>query len=377
MRVKNIIIFALLLWASGCQIPYEAEIDEKTGLLSVEGSVVKGDSIQTIIISRSTSLYTPHFDPVNGCVIIVEDELGNTFSFQGKDDGVYKAEISQDDLVYGRNYRLVIITPDGKRYESDHEQLNKGAPVDSVYAIREQKYNAGDDEELDGVQFYLDLKGSESDSRYYRWGLTETWEYNSISYFDSIKYGELSPAAYNEDKFELFYCWKTKSIPGLYSSSTVNLTSNQKKKIPLHYVSGKTDRLGVKYSVLVEQYSLNEGAYNYWNRTKIESEDLGGLHTQQPGQTQSNITNVADINEVVLGYFWVSAKTEKRVFIKPPGGVFINKLYCEIVPVDWENASYPLYLIVLNPAGDMATSDARCLNCLLRGGTNNKPDFWD
>ncbi|MFC2129226.1 DUF4249 family protein, partial [Bacteroidota bacterium] len=241
---------------------------------------------------------------------------------------------------------------------------------------REIQYIESLGKDLDGIRFYLDLIGSESDSRYYRWGLTETWEYHSISHFDFIKLSFESPASYNTNPYEYYYCWRTEKIPGLYSSSTVNLTSNQKKKIPLNHVSGNSNRLIYKYSMLVEQYSLNEGAYNYWNRVKVEAEELGGLHTQQPGQVESNLVNMNDMDEVVLGYFWVAAKSTKRIFISHPTGLYVSQP-CRLEPFEYETASYPLYIAVFPFSGLELTSEPECLDCRILGGSNIEPSFWE
>jgi hypothetical protein len=362
---------------NSCQIPYEAEIEEKIGLISIEGSIVKGDSTQTIIITRSTSLYTPEFDPVLDCAVSVEDDAGNEFTFQELERGIYKSVIPDEFLVFERKYKLIIRTPEGEQYESSYEVLNQSALVDSVYHERKNLYVASRDKELDGVHFYLDLMGSESDSRYYRWVLTETWEYISTSYINYYYANDSFNIEYPETPFEFFYCWRSMKIKGLYSSSTVNLTSNMKKKIPLHFVSNQTNRLSVEYSLLVEQYSLNAGAYNYWNQTKVETHESGGLHTQQPGQTRSNLFNINDNDEEVLGYFWASSKTKKRIFISRPPMMTFNNPECDLELIDYEvDLTFPIFIIA-DPFGNEYTTNSECLNCLLLGGDNKEPDYWE
>ncbi len=382
-QLLNYSIFLMLIfYANSCQIPFEAEIEGKIGLISIDGSIVKGDSLQTITISSSTSLYIPEFDPVIGCAVSIIDELGNEFLFPETEDGTYTRAIPDEFLVYDRMYRLKITTPDGDQYESDYETIRQGAPVDSIYYERDNMYVASEDEELYFVQFYLDLKGSESDSRYYRWGLTEAWEYVSISYIDYIYVDEELNIEYPESPIEFYRCWNSRKVPGFYSSSTVNLTSNLKKKIPLHQVSTVTGRLSIKYSLLVEQYSLNEGAYNYWNQAKTETEEAGGLYTQQPGQTQTNLFNVNDSKEEVLGYFWASSKTEKRIFTSRPRDLTINP-YCQLYSFlleDHGEGPFPRYIVIKMDADDDPiefTSSPECLNCTLLGGVNKKPNYWE
>jgi hypothetical protein len=41
---------------------------------------------------------------------------------------------------------------------------------------------------------------------------------------------------------------------------------NEKKKIPLSYISGESEKLNVKYSILVKQFALSDGAFDFWNK---------------------------------------------------------------------------------------------------------------
>ncbi|MDA3823559.1 MAG: DUF4249 domain-containing protein [Bacteroidales bacterium] len=378
--IKRLMFFGvlviLLFHIPGCQLPYTADIDETYGSLSVEASLVKGDSVQTVIISRSSSLYNPEFDPVADCEVSIEDEEGNTYKFEEENNGLYSCVILDELMVIGRNYRLKIATPDDKVYESNYEKLIKGVPVDSVYYEPEMQFSVANDKDVKGLQFYLDLVGSESDSRYYRWVLTETWEYHSISPISFIYLVDTLSAEYPDDPWEYFFCWKCDKVPGLYSSSTVDLSINLKKKIPLNFVSNQSNRLKKTYSLLVEQFALSKEAYAYWNQTKIETLESGELHTQQPGQTGSNIYNVTNDAEKVLGFFWAANKTEKRIFVQHPDNMNFPKASCELVLFSIEDAGFPPFYIFADEIGTQYTSADQCLNCLLLGGDNKKPDYW-
>lgn len=370
---------ALLIGLNSCQFPYEAEIEEVSGMLSIDGSLVKGDSIQTVKVSRSTALSNPEFDPEIGCVVFIEDELGNIFTFSEVANGTYQMAIEEQFLVLDRAYKLIVITPDDKRYESDYETITMAAPVDSVYYEREDVYDAILNSDIQGIQFYLDLKGSESDSKYYRWSLSEIWEIRSRSWVNYYLNMGDTTKIFLDTPYDLYYCWPSSKIPGIYASSTDKLVSNFKKKIPLHFVSNKSDRLQIKYSLLVEQYSLNEGAYSYWNQIKLESEESGGLYTQQPGQVKSNLYNVSDSKENVFGYFWASSKTTKRIIINHPPDLVVYQPKCELEELNGdilENGPYPIYVSLVGIPAISYTSDQKCLDCRRRGGSTNKPSFW-
>jgi len=65
----------------------------------------------------------------------------------------------------------------------------------------------------------------------------------------------------------------------------------------------------------VNQYSLNEDEYIYWEKLQNISEEVGSLYDITPSSISGNIFCIEDPAEQVLGYFSVSAKTSKRIYI--------------------------------------------------------------
>jgi len=364
-----------LYW--GCKEPFEAETDEKIDAIAVDGSLVKGRERQTLIITRSAPLDDIEYLPVTDCQVKVVDELNNEFHFTEESDGEYVAVIEDNLLVNNRKYKLIFNTPDGNSYESDYETIIETAPVDSVYPVRETLYNISEQKYEDIIQFYLDLKAPETGARYYRWELSETYEIHSYYYINYIYDGDSIIETPNI-RDSVYYCWITSGINELYSSNTVNLVINEKKKIPLNNALADSRKFAVKYSLLIEQYALNEKAYDYWNQKKIEIQESGGLYTTQPGQSASNIVNVNDPAEKVLGYFWASSLSVKRIFFREPFtyrrpfGICEREDFIDSI----QEGPFPVYITGDITLGFLYTADEECFDCTLIGGSLEKPEFW-
>jgi hypothetical protein len=177
----------------------------------------------------------------------------------------------------------------------------------------------------------------------------------------------------------LITCWITHPVDGFYDASTVNLQTNEKKRIPLNYVSNRTHRLEIKYSLLVRQYPLSDGAYHYFNSKKSEIQEAGGLYDIQPVQNQSNIVNSDDPDEKILGYFWASSFTEKRIFVEPPFN-FVLLRYCQPSTIDWQSinrsrSSISFYITMIE--GMEYTAEDMCFDCTQTGGKLKRPEFWE
>lgn len=377
-KLFALVVFAIILSLSGCIEPYFADIDDEPELISIEGSIIKSLSRQEIVISRTTSLGNPIFEPVTGCMVSVMDELNNEYVFDETYNGIYTLEIDQASLVDGRNYKLVVVTPEGSHYESEYKALESSVPVDSVYYDIEPSLDPVNGIEADGLQFYVDLQASDSVSRYFRWKITETFEYTSGGpihyYYMDLSFEQVVP----DDIWGLYRCWKTTELEDIFLTSTLNLTANEKKQIPLNYVSTLNDRLKIKYSLLVHQFSLDEEAYNYFMQNKIATEGSGGLYTRQPQQPITNIYNVDDESERVLGYFWTSEMTSKRIFVPRLPELDVKDYFYPLEPFDMEmHGAGPFPMPIMEEDGVRITGSPICFDCTRRGGTTERPKFWE
>ena len=139
--------------------------------------------------------------------------------------------------------------------------------------IREKDENLFAEE---GSQVYLNTEDPLGKCKFYRWDYTETW------------------------KFRLPYsvpnntCWITNNSDDINIKSTSVLTEDRISRFPVKFISNETDRLNVRYTILVNQYSLNEDEYIYWEKLQNISEEVGGLYDITPSSIPGNIFCIED-----------------------------------------------------------------------------------
>jgi hypothetical protein len=398
-----IIITGIILFALSCISPFEP--DYKGGednLLVVDGSLIKGYEKQVINISRSSSVSQPKYQPVENCYVKIMDDSGNEFVFFEESQGKYAAHIDDALLTYDTQYKLVFSTPSGEHYESGYQRLLKTAPVDSIYSVKENHYIPDSLKYMQGLQFYVDLDAPDDASRFYRWQIQETWEIHAGYMISGLYDGNVIIFDPSKPSDSLYYCWDTKTATGIYTYSTSNLSHNILKEIPLHFKPHYSPDLIIKYCATVRQFALNEDAFYYWHQKEIELNESGQIYTTQPSQLISNIYNVNDPGEKVLGFFWVSSCTIKHMFEKNPFvrsiigpescisyGICTDdlgdteKLMNTLYNVIRNTRNFPeppvyLYYVVDQMSGLACiffTKD-ECIDCRLMGGTNHRPDFW-
>lgn len=374
------VLAAVIVFANSCFEPYIANIEDEPDLISIEGSIIKGNVEQKVYISKTTSILNANFSPVRGCSVSVLDNAGNEFTYEENSDGTYSLIIPDEMLVYNRMYQLKVTTPEGEEYESSFKKLNQGIDVDSVYYEIEERTESYSGENLTGLQFYIDVQAPDSLSRYFRWTVNETYEFTSVGPISYFYYDKSLQPIPPEDSWAVYRCWKGGDIQETFLSNTINLSANEKKKIPLNYVSNEDEKLLIKYSLLVSQYMLDEDTYNYFLLNKLAEGTSGGLYTQQPGQPITNIENINNSSERVLGYFWVSSRSLKRIMVPKIKELEVHPNFCAIEGFNMEDhgdGPFPLYIMVDLTTNIPMTGGPYCFDCTKRGGSTTRPDYWN
>ena len=348
----------------------------------VDGTLTDERDTQVVTISRTSNYSDAGFIPENGCTVTVLDDNGNVYSYTGKGNGKYEAEFNKGDLEYGRAYMLRVIANNGEVFESDYQTLRPAPAIDSVTAQYETKITVENPDGLKGYQFYVNTSDPSNGTRYYRWSMEETWEYHAPYEVRFMWDGSLHFFSFPDDRST---CWQTKEVPGIFTETTRDMSEDILRNVKLNFVSTESDRLKWRYSLLVREYSLSAESYEFWNGLEKQTQETGGLYETQPYMIKGNMTCVSNPDEVALGFFSVAGVSEKRIFVGPaPDPVY--EMVCNLDTIgprnpieDYPESAYPVYLIgELLPWGGylMAASERRCFDCLERGGTNIRPDFW-
>ena len=378
------IILAALLY--GCEERFSPVIDARYNeVLVVDGMITSDPAPYTVRLSWSSSLSQSTYNPASGFEVRITDDEGTSETLVEAGPGTYVSAADGIQGVPGRSYRLEITTSNGKSYLSDYEQLPQPVTIDSVYPEVEYTTINSYPYDLPGYRFYIDATDATRDTSYFMWHLEETYRYESdykiyFSYYDGVLHQV-------QNKDTLKTCWKTNKVPGYYLMSTAGLAAPEITHFPLNYVTTDTRRLSVRYSLQVRQFMLTEAAYRFVKSTSGQNTQGGDLYTKQLYQVRGNVYNPGDESETVFGFFSAAGISQKRIFTNRPGPpVQMYFSECVLTKTDFENygwmflgppppASDPLF-VTESAEGARALPGQACLNCLLRGGNTEKPDFW-
>lgn len=386
MRAKTnrffILFFLLLSW--GCREPFTPpQVAVSDHYLVVDGFINAGNGPTVFTLSRTRSIRDTGYSGITPPIyeenarVTIEDDQGNSFDLPEEEDGRYgNVQIPVNDQ---RKYRIHIVTAGHKEYVSSFVNISPQPVIDSIYW----------ESERDGVHIYFDSYNTENITRYYRWTYSETWEIHTtrISRFKFISGKDTVVSRTPEE--DVHICWNTKRSTNILIGNTAKLSNNSLSRAALAFIPVHSEKLSVLYSIKAEVSSLDKDEFEFWQRMKQNTEEMGTIFAPQPSTVRGNIKCVSDPEEPVIGYVGARAQAEKRIFISnrqlPFGWNQIQQ--CKLDTVVNNKDSLRMYLgggyyipvnAVLGRGSGIKAFEYTtryCADCTVRG-TTTKPPFW-
>jgi hypothetical protein len=183
-------------------------------------------------------------------------------------------------------------------------------------------------------------------------------------------------------------CFGNGNSGNILLNSTAALTQDVAYQFPLTTIDGTSEKISIRYSILVTQTALTKEAYAFWESMKKSTESLGSIFDAQPSQLVGNIHNVADAAEPVIGYISAGTTQTKRIFIDkkelPSDFKTEYPFFCKVDTTVGDDVRLKLIRpgtphITLaelsSPPPPYIYSDKPCADCTIRG-TTKQPAFW-
>lgn len=363
------IILLITLFNTGCITEYNANVDEISNLLVVEGTITSDTTIIKLSKSVGLSDEINNMTYIDHANVFVECDNGTTYpALLRGGSGEYK--IPLPNLDSDKKYRLKIYV-DNDEYESDYRTPLMTPVPDSVSLSKEAKGKP--------VSVHISTHGSGSSSVYYRWSYDEIWEIRSPLWATLYKDENGMIKDYNEatGPFNLgYYCWFYNKSNSLFLGSTGTASENRIVNRKLFEESPEDERFSYLYYIEITQNQLQKDAYDYFLNLQKNVESTGSIFGPVPSEMKGNITCVTNPDIPVIGFIEVSATTRvSRFYDNSYFYEFPIRIECEI---STDGSLIDDYYFLPYMMEDKAVSFAlaTCIDCRRKSGTKNKPDFW-
>jgi hypothetical protein len=296
------IIAGMALMAISCKKVYTPQlVSVATNFLAVDGDIISGDTT-FIRLSRTTKLSdTTQNKAELKAIVSVENDQKALYPLIEKGKGLYILGVTNFDK--NRTYRLNIKTSDGKIYQSDFVPMKVTPAIDSIY-IKQTQANE--------ITFYADAHDGTNNTRYYRYDYTDTWSYNTFYHIlYQYKNGQLAhvpPGSVND----ISTCYRTSKSNILMIGSTAKLSQDVMKQQQLFSITNSSEKLAHTYVIQLRQYALTKEGFEYYERLKKNTEQIGSIFDPQPSALSGNIHCITTPSELVLGFISASTISNKQ-----------------------------------------------------------------
>ncbi|MGD0755968.1 MAG: DUF4249 domain-containing protein [Bacteroidales bacterium] len=410
--IIRIIAFLFLVASASCIDPYVPNLKNYNSLLVVEGLITNENSSYKIKLSRTFSQANSIPENVTDANVYITDGDGIKTDLLNCNNGYYKTDSTSFSGVIGQKYTLHIITSDGNEYKSDECTMTPVAGIDKVYYEKGDEISGTLGESFTGLKILLNSTETTGMNQYFRWTFEEVWKF-ILPGAQQYTYAYVNPTTsfFASVPFLNNVCWKKNQSGDIIINSVLPGGANYINGQEIQFINPlESDRLTQEYSILVKQYSVSNSEYDFWDNLKKAGEAGGDIFALQPFTVISNIHNVNNNNERVLGYFEVSAVSQKRIFITShdldPLSLPNYQTDCILIrkspsdypggnPPTWDGI-YQMYMATGNyifvqpelkdassPKANVSNSDLLKLDfsikvCALCNmtGFSTKPDFW-
>jgi hypothetical protein len=373
--------FLIVLLTTGlttCREPFAPPaITNPNRFLVVDGFINTGpNTITTFNLNRTRNLgdTTVTGIPELDAQISIVSSGGATYPLtETIGTGIYSSAPLSLDIT--QQYHLSISTTTGETFSSDPVPCLTTPPIDSIFWRQ-----PGD------LTIFASTHDPSDAIHYYRYDYNETWQHNAELQTD---WGAANGMIYAVDpSTQKDSCWTTDTSSNILLASSAAETKDTIAGFPLLTIPNSDPRVQFIYSILVRQYALTEGAYNYWQQIQKTTQNVGTLFDVQPTQLTGNIHCISNPAEPVIGFLNATSVQQQRIFIlyeqvsdwtKNQAGfgcdtVEISYDFYNPFTYNYPNPNYAPWYFITN--GPLVLASTVCLDCTLSGGTNVRPAFW-
>lgn len=271
------ITFILILSLLSCEETVLIELPDEQNLIVVEGSVTDALVNQSIKLTRSNS-FSGQINPnIEDASVMVEDNIGNSFSYQHTERGTY---LSNDPYqgIRGNEYRVIITLANGDLIQSEWSVM---PPNTRIVLLSVDSFEENDplQPNQDVTIFFprITARDSAEFPNYYRW----------IFYKNGVRLTEPESITIQNDLF-----FDGNFIPNLFDE--------------FEYLEGE--------EMTVELLAINRSTFDFLELLKAQITTLGSSVRTTPANVSGNLTNLTNPSFVVLGHFSaLSVSTESTI----------------------------------------------------------------
>lgn len=353
----------IIVFSSVCLICMSSCIDEiqlsvpgdQTDGIAIQGRIVRGvDSYVRVGVSNAFDFSTDSRNAVVVRSVVVMDDIGNSMELPAIDIGEYGISLDETmpiQATVGRSYKVEVQTLDGRVFESDFDILSDTQPLENIglgFVDKLVVDNLGGFQTEPRLAVTIDTEVDINSEG----GLL--WEVENVFQITD------SPT---DARIEMKTCYITEAV----GRNRVHIVK------PNELTVGRVDNLelfdtdinfkfGEGFYFIINQYTISEAAFEYWNQVKILTERTGSMFDDPVGEVTTNIRNITNPENRAYGFFFAASVDFER----------------RRVTEEFTGPVTPYCPPPVNNPPPFGCPFGICCDCLdVPNSTTDVPDYWE
>lgn len=348
----------LLFLLGSCVEQIDFPLNKGTSKLVVSGQISNLSEYKYVFLSETTSsdrqpLLSGQYyvlndlpRPVDGLVTLV-NEAGDKWDYQREEAGKYRLDTAAV-IEEGVMYHLEI-TINGTKYTSEPEKLPEVVGTDELtYTFERGVLQNSPDIAFISINTNVALP-TQNGGYYLRWDVDEVYYWN-LTFFPN-PFNRAPPDCY------VFGFPEPERIT-LLNGDQLGASGGNTTQILAQRVIDES--FLSRHYFNVRQASISKSAYEYWRKVRELVNNTGSVFDTPPAPIRGNLSNTADENEIVLGYFEVARVNQTRIYTTRADVPFFEPEVCTFSPT--------------RPIDDYPKTCLRCSE--FPNSTGETPHWW-
>ncbi len=308
-RIPFIISMLAIFGLGSCIDEINIEVEEKRNILVVEGFITSEYGPHRIRLSKSARYASILEDQVvreSNARVWLRNEIGDQVFLEEGIAGTYWTPENFKAKV-GSEYTLSITLANGERYISTKEKIVPVPKLDSIVVAWKKQPSLSDIQFDSGFEIFAQWNDPEEEANFYSWKTSGIYKMNTRPDLFRIM-GALAPKGCCRE------CFIYEPIDDLVIFKD-NLTNGNRITQKVAYIDDDGGRFLHKYMVVLEQRSLTKSAYQFLELLNNQLNIKGNIFDPPPATIGTNIINLDNPDEEVIGYFGASDISRDSILI--------------------------------------------------------------
>jgi hypothetical protein len=267
-NLKKLLYLSLVvILVSSCEKVVDVDLEENRARLVINASLEQykdaGNTMQSILLSKTTGFYNEAIVPVEDALIELTDANGNTFEFSHANSGIYINKIL--NLELNEEYQLKI-----KYKDEIYSGSEKMIPVTEIESVEQTETGGFAGDEIELKVFYQDPA-------------------DEVNFYLFTFKNDKTKLEIYEDEFS-----NGNRIFGYYSNEEIEVSD----------------------TIQIEMSGISKAYYEYLFILRSQVGSGGGPFETQPATVKGNIVNETNKENYPFGYFQLSEVDSTSYIVK-------------------------------------------------------------